>query len=49
MTQNKLKRLKTTQNNPKDSISTLGLNLDETRIGFDSKTHNSSDSNLIDT
>ena len=37
MTQNKLKRLKTTQNNPKDSIQTLGLNLDENRIGFDSK------------
>ena len=37
MTQNKLKRLKTTQNNKKDSIQTLGLNLDENRIGFDSK------------
>ena len=38
MTQNKLKRLKTTQNNKKDSIQTLGLDLDENRIGFDSKT-----------
>ena len=37
MTQNKLKRLKTTQNNKKDSIQTLGLDLDENRIGFDSK------------
>ena len=37
MTQNKLKKLKTTQNNKKDSIQTLGLNLDENRIGFDSK------------
>ena len=37
MTQNKLKRLKTTQNNQKDSNQTLGLNLDENRIGFDSK------------
>ena len=42
MTQNKLQRLKTTQNNQKDSIQTLGLNLDENTIGFDlkdSKTH----------
>ena len=37
MTQNKLKRLKTTQNNQIDSNQTLGLNLDENRIGFDSK------------
>ena len=37
MTQNKLKRLKTTQNNQVDSHQTLGLNLDENRIGFDSK------------
>ena len=37
MTQNKLQRLKTTQNNKKDSISTLGLNLDENIISFDSK------------
>ena len=37
MTQNKLKRLKTTQNNQKDSNQTLGLNLDENRISFDSK------------
>ena len=37
MTQNKLKRLKTTQNNKKDSNQTLGLNFDENRIGFDSK------------
>ena len=37
MTQNKLKRLKTMQNNQKDSIQTVGLNLDENRIGFDSK------------
>ena len=46
MTQNKLKRLKTTQNNEKDSNQTLGLNLDENRIGFDSKhlkTHNRTD------
>ena len=37
MTQNRLKRLKTTQNNQIDSNQTLGLNLDENRIGFDSK------------
>ena len=37
MTQNKLKRLKATQNNKKDSSQTLGLTLDEYRIGFDSK------------
>ena len=37
MTQNKLKRLKTTQNKQQDSIQTLGLNLDENTIDFDSK------------
>ena len=37
MTQNKLQRLKTTQNNKKDSIQTLGLNLDENTTSFDSK------------
>ena len=37
MTQNKLQRLRTTQNNQNDSIQTLGLKLDENTTSFDSK------------